>query len=276
LARNPKVLWNRQNPDCVLWWRIYPTLRCNCACTYCSAEFRHRSDLKIQFKRRHLSPQNWIDICSKLDTEILITGGEPFIYLGLMEIVEGIEQKVRINSNLGPASPADLDRLVERGNAFVMCSYHHGQRGALPFDDFARKVKILKEGGIGTKVSMVAKNPQHGMKVLNPVKTMFQRRYGIKASISHEARHYDPWPGTTEKGTGQAVRCETGCLRLVGPDGFRYPCQSKMARNVGQMEDLLNEDPTGMEYVTECREFGLCLPCDRHGPRKIENQPQKR
>jgi hypothetical protein len=268
-----RTLWDRQKPDCLLWWRISPTLRCTCQCAYCSAEFLHRPQLRTVYKRRPLTPKQWISICNKLDTGLVFTGGEPFVYSGLLEVLEGVEHKVRINSNLGTLSDTDIRRLGDRGEMMILASYHHQQPGALPLEAFARKVKLLQLGGIKIKVSMIATSPEHGHKVLKPVKRLFYRKHRIKASISKDARVYDAWPGTQSRGATKRVLCQTGCLRLVGPDGFRYPCESKLVRGVGQMEDLLTDDPRPMDYDVECGEFGFCLPCDRHGPRKIETLP---
>lgn len=269
-----EVLWDRQEADCLLWWRISPTLRCDCSCSYCAAEFRHRTDVKTLFRRRHLSPEQWVTICNKLDTGIIIIGGEPFVYIGLIDIVEQIDHPLRITSNLGPLTDKIIERLCKRGNIRMLTSYHHEQPGALTIEAFGRKVSMLAAGGLRCRINLVSRDAEH-RKILKPIKRRFQKEFGIKdTNISKNARFYDAWPGTQAKGPNRTVLCQTGCLRLVGPDGFRYPCESKMVRGVGQMEDLLADDPTPMKYSTECKEFGLCLPCDRHGPRKIETVPE--
>lgn len=268
--QQPAVLWDRQRADCLLWWRISFTQRCNCQCSYCSAAFRHRPDVKTAQAGRVLTWQQWLIICNKLDTGLVFTGGEPFLYPDLFRVLCNVDHKLRINSNLGPLRDGDLYTLVSRGNLSFIASYHHKQPGALPQVEFARRVRILLDGGIKVKTNMVSTGPEHGRDVLNPVKRAFRRDYGITADISRDARFYDPWPGTRDDGKCRDVNCQTGCLRLVGPDGFRYPCESTLVRGVGQMEDLLKEKPKPMQYDTRCADFGLCLPCDRHGPRKIE------
>ena len=182
------VLWNRPKPNCrYLWWRISPTLRCDCRCSYCSTEFRHRSDAKTLFGRRPLSPEQWIMICNKLGTRLLITGGEPFLYRGLIDVIEQIDFQLRITSDLGPVTDEIIERLCKRGNIFMVASYHHEQPGAIAMEAFARKVNMLQAGGLQCKVNMVSQGPEHARQ-LRKVQRRFRGEFGIAAHIIGDYR----------------------------------------------------------------------------------------
>lgn len=268
--RGADVLWERRAPNCrQLWWRISPTLQCDCRCSYCSTAFRHRSDAKTLHERRRLSPEQWIMICNKLGTRLYILGGEPFLYRGLIDVIEQINFHLRIASNLGPVTDEIIERLCKRGNIYMIASYHHEQPGAIAVEALARKVNMLQASGLQCRVNMVSQGPQY-LAQLRRVQSRFKAEFEISARIVGDYRVYNVWPGCQSARPNRTVLCQIGRLQLVGPDGFRYPCQSKLVRGVDQMEDLLTDDPTPAKYSLRCREFGLCLPCDSHGPRKIE------
>ena len=67
---------------------------------------------------------------------------------------------------------------------------------------------------------------------------------------------------------GEITNLHESCLGTLDKI-FKGICTNPEVR-----QDLLAEEPTSMTYSTECKEFGLCLPCDRHGPRKIETIPE--
>lgn len=225
--------------------------------------------------RRKLTPAQWLAIINRLDIPssegLLITGGEPFLYAGLVDIVEGLPgMKVRINTNMGPVTKEQIRRIAAwqsrvDGELMLYTAYHYGQPGVVEVGEFAEKFQLARELGLRIKASIVGQPGQNFV----ALKKRFQNSYKIKLDVKKETRARMHFTGVRETGPCDYVTCKTDALRLIGPDGFRYPCASAMVRGVMTMEDLLNQDPSPTPYVTDCIDYGLCLPCDHHGPREI-------
>ncbi|MDP3918517.1 MAG: radical SAM protein, partial [Nanoarchaeota archaeon] len=91
---------------------------CNHSCFYCY----NPNDLKSQGK---LSDNEWLDIVSSLSgfTQIILTGGEPFVRKDLVFEILGSNPNLplSINSNLSLLNQEDLERLVKH-SPFMLVS----------------------------------------------------------------------------------------------------------------------------------------------------------
>ena len=66
---------------------ILPTYRCNLDCSYCSNKFGREGD---KFDSTEISPDDWYRILSRFPVrikELHITGGEPFLYVPIQELI---------------------------------------------------------------------------------------------------------------------------------------------------------------------------------------------
>jgi len=265
-----KVLWRRQWDACPPDWWIFPTLRCHNRCSYCAAAFRHRPDVVVD-EDRSIPPDQWIAICHKLTTpQIAITGGDPFLYPGLLHVIESIPHHLMLFANLDHVTENDIARLTKRGDISVICSYHHKQPGAQKFQDFAAKAAALHDGGLELAARIIWDNDEY-RPIIRAARTVLEKKYGVFCWIEPARPHVGTdFRGCRQGELGPQVLCQTQCFRLAGPDGYRYPCQSKMFRNVGRMENLVTEEPGSEAYDTVCDEYGLCMLGDYVARRVIE------
>lgn len=67
--------------------------------------------------------------------------------------------------------------------------------------------------------------------------------------------------------------CRVLCHRtrkLVGPDGYRYPCMHHLRRRTNRMEYVNHEAIESASYTTVCDDYGKCEWEDQFGPVRIE------
>jgi len=266
-----KILWDQ--PKCLrmVAWRISPTLRCNLHCPYCTGEFVHRSDLKSVLDRKELTVDEWGAICDKLPPgPIIVTGGEPFCYTNLVDLLNRIKQRVLLWTNLVSTTDEQIEAL-NRSRLGVMATYHHGLTPK-PFWKHIAQAKRLQDKGAVVKIIFLIRGPKHKLQFQGFVKRCEDT--GLPYEFGRILNHCGSWPGCLMKGPGRRVLCKTTYLHLVGPEGVRFPCQSALIRNVRPMENLRTSPPGPSVYKFECPDFGHCLPCDKLACRMITTVPQ--
>ena len=139
--------------DVVADWEINTT--CNLSCRYCF----------IQHRRNPARSQGEIDpagVAEGLDSTGLrwlvhITGGEPFLQPGFVEVCRALTEnhRISINTNLSSPEVVSFAREVDpRGVAFVHCSLHLDQRRG-ETGGFAESYHLLKDRGFRVFASQV-------------------------------------------------------------------------------------------------------------------------
>jgi len=279
------------------------TWRCNLKCQYCgvyhireghmpgpeggslAGEFREK-DAKVPY-------QSWIDAFNKLDgpAVIDISGGEPFLFPNMFEIIEGTEEyhQWAITSNLCASTVEQLlslpkNRIKGMTASFHLCNPDH--------EGFFTKIGALADYGIPLNVNFVAHPSQ-----LSYVKAIHRRvvdDMGIALTLEpYSGGDVVPFRGynkkeldflgnywgceifTNDEGKSfaqqsrdirermlepekqEVVHCNAGVTRfMIAPDGTMYPC------NVMYMKA---RDKAIGNFLGEWklhREFHRCaLPC---------------
>lgn len=123
----------------VLFW---PTFRCNYACTYCTVctKFDFTEVFpKVSEKR----VDQWLIGLEKLPpASIYISGGEPFLYAGIHELVNNLPKKHELLGIVSNVSlPASVYRKIKRP-FHLNASFHREFVGA---ESFIARVKELQE-----------------------------------------------------------------------------------------------------------------------------------
>jgi MoaA/NifB/PqqE/SkfB family radical SAM enzyme len=119
----------------VIW---YPSFRCNKHCPYCYE--REYSPMEEK------SGSEWIDQFLKLGTQwvdfyIEVSGGEPFLYPALKQVIQGISHAMSVSITTNLTFPEELKALKDSLTT-VTVSYHpHSE----DWTSFLAKVKDLQE-----------------------------------------------------------------------------------------------------------------------------------
>jgi len=204
--------------------------------------------------RKEITAEDWIGVLERVgDRGVMITGGEPFLYPNLLEVVNSVhrDRYLAIYSNLScvPMGFAQgLGRVIK-----IRASYHPHE---MPLDKFTQQVRVLAADS----------NINGSIHLLNlPDSPLFEAARTALASLPWEFHlEQDQRDQFAEMSNGQCerpVRCASKNI-LVGPDGRRYPCVSSLLSGNLPQEDLLT-DVLGSEIVdVACARWGHCAPCD--------------
>ena len=123
----------------VLFW---PTFRCNYACTYCTVCTKF-DFAKVFPKESEKRVEEWLVALEKLPPALIyISGGEPFLYAGLPELVNRLPKKHKLLGIVSNVSlPASVYRKIKRP-FHLNASFHREYVSAEKFID---RVKELQE-----------------------------------------------------------------------------------------------------------------------------------
>jgi len=130
-----------------------PTFRCNYKCPYCLV---NKFDYSRSFQKKDEHHwRDWIEVFEKLPSSIIhISGGEPFLFNGFIELVNNMPRKhiiAGITTNL--SFPISEFKKISKNNRRINTSFH-------PFgvekEVFLKKVLTLKKIGFTIWVNIVA------------------------------------------------------------------------------------------------------------------------
>lgn len=233
-------------------WRMYclPTLNCILQCDFCSANI---PDVVPARRKAEIPASVWIEGINRRKLGVVITGGEPFLYGELPELVGGIEKSLRVT--IYSSMDCSVDRFLNEctRQAEFLVSLHP----ACPdMEAWLRRVQQVRSAGHRLKF--------HVVKVAGWQKRKdFLIDHGYKGRITVCDTHRRGLRcGGVEVNTKYPlVRCVVGGWRF-GPDGYRYNCLQmlNMGAKVGRFEHI-SEEPSNPWVEIKCRQFGYCPGC---------------
>lgn len=237
--------------------RAYLTLRCNLRCDFCVNTYVDGGRKLREYQL--LSPDQWIYIFDTLDRDIVITGGEPFLYAGLGEVVSGVNPKldITIYSNMTVPLKGDLSWLSRKGLRMYL-SYHPSYGDDTVFIENIRK---LEQHNVSFTVHAIDVMGREKLE-----KMCAERLAGLNVPIVIDEDQRTLFESSSKK-SRRRVKCEKSII-LIAPDGYRYQCVSRMVRRVAPFENLLTEPFSGDRRIVECGDYGFCAPCDGLGETK--------
>lgn len=233
--------------------RLYPTLRCNLSCAYCVNE-QVGPTVK---DHPAVEPGRWIAAINRERRHVVFTGGEPFLYPGLVEVINAVdpEFKVRVYTNL--CLPLDRHLAAIRRRVHFFVSWH--PQKAASRERFLANARALAANPLFT-CDMHAIDTEENRAGTLAADLAFFRDQGLTLKMDEDQR--------TFPGACAGVRREALCAKriyLVGPDGARYQCVSRLMRGDRPMENML-DGPLGPDLAAgPCPDFGNCAPCDQLG-----------
>ena len=240
--------------------RIYPTLACNLRCPYCVNY--HVGDEYRGDEFLTLAPEQWVEALNRIARNVIISGGEPFLYGGLVELLNGIRKDldVRIYTNFKVKNTPEIIAKVNRPLQFLV-SYHTGSGSVDDFLAIANRVR--KMGKFKGVIHGISAREQRDL-LVKTKKTFAQSGWNLK--IDDDQRLL--FEGASKK-FRKRVRC-TRRVILVAPDGSRYQCVSKLTRRVDPIGNVLESDPDPEAATVVCSDYGYCSPCDCLGESRFE------
>lgn len=236
--------------------RVYPTLKCNLACPYCSDGLAYD---KSAMGYSSLTPAEWVAIIDSLPGDsVIFTGGEPTLYRGLGEVINGVgKSDVRVYTNLAFDHRAFLDSLKKPVTFFT--SFHPCNKGVTADRSLlALKALLAHKNCAGVSSHHIIRHPANGTDAeIGQFVKAFKKdginllTYGDQNVVNANSRE------ACAHRIARTVRCRLDRI-LLAPDGRRFFCVSKMVRM--KEDGVIPRDSTAPEML--CGEYGMCSPCD--------------
>lgn len=247
---------------------IYPTWQCNLKCKYCqnlsaTGQF-NPPDANV------LTATRWADALNRIGRDICISGGDPFLYPQLAELVNNIDRRLKVTlyTNLSAPGVRNVVEQFKRPVHFY-ASYHPCSGPPERMIQTAKELAALgkfdgRVHAVGAKktLNFLWKNAQEKF-----------RRAGLQLDIIVDWNDVD-FPGS-RKIKKETIYCSKRAIN-IGPDGKRYNCVTKAIRAQDPICDV--GDARVTEFISDylCHDYGFCCACDMaepgYIPRKIESR----
>ena len=247
---------------------VFLTFACQYDCTYC---INRHSELK---PRQHLTPKEWINALNHIEQKgipFTLQGGEPTIYKGFYDVVNGIERGRPIdllsNGDFDPEvfiqniKPERFKR--EAPYASIRISYHQAQE---EFPTFVEKILKLKRYGYSIGVFEVD-HPDYHKDVL------YRQSVARAQDIDWRLKEFlGMWKGklygTFKYDKAVSSRTLSHCMcrtteLLIDPAGKVFRCHSDLYSNRCSLGSIFDNDigkKLGKDKL--CLVYGKCNACD--------------
>ena len=255
---------------------IYLTEKCHLNCDYCITR-HHDAPFGEDTGFGTLTPSQWIRVFNRMempeDVPITLQGGEPFLYKGIWEVLEGCRHKIDIMTALPPFLKREdflnLKTLQwnKRGAPYptIRVSYHQGQHNYVELVDRIAELNDLLSIGL-----YYLKHPANDEADIQKL-TEYAEKQGVELR-SKEFLGY--WNGK-QYGTflyegaadgikkDETVYCKNTVVP-VAPDGTIFRCHSDLyfGRKELALGSVLDENFSFPGTHQECNNYGLCNECD--------------
>ena len=233
---------------------------------------KSRGDIKATW-------QEWVDSFNRLKPGIIdITGGEPFLNKNLIDIVNGLEARVAITTNLSQPI-LEFAQKVSPEKVFSMTLSYHPTQASITQEAFVGKVLLLANRGFNVTINFVAYPEQ--IYLIPAVKGLFEGM-GIRFHVdpyaednqlrfkySERENRFLSQFVTTDRAfrvndVARLVTCSGGRDYIqVDPDGFAYRCMTMNLRKESPIGNILDKTFKLNDTDEICYTGDLCGGCDR-------------
>lgn len=285
--RKVPIQWLLGNP----YWAAFLTFKCTGDCAYCIQHICKDEFLKarVEYSKNEIAPQEWIDFYNSLQKykgqKLGIIGGEPSIYEGFSDIINGIRGYYKtITTNLKAPVFADIDAfsssIVDKGALRINISFHPE---IISVDEFCNKVHHLRSCGFNVDQIAMVDHPTSNFRhyynefIRRGVALAPQTFLGKINNVllpnpeSDMAKDYKEHGITNFPLYSQGFSCEEKseilCMTrrfMVAPDGGIYRCHYHLYSRRGVLGNILEEKlfDSKLSDYSICSDFGYCNPCD--------------
>jgi len=271
------------------YWAAFVTMDCTSNCHYCIQNMSKEEMLRAKgdYRKTILKPQEWIDFYNSLQKHqkntLSIVGGEPTMYDGFYEVVNGIRGYYKtITTNLKSRYVDDINSFIanieDKKSVRINTSFHPK---LISIDEFCNKVHILRNAGFFVdQVAMVdyplsnfkyyydefltrgiALSPQTYLGKMNDMLLPIPGSDVSPNYNEHGIVDYDMYQFGFSCNEKRDVLCRTNRF-LVSPNGSIHRCHYHLYSNRGAVANVKDESlPILSDYIG-CSDFGFCNPCD--------------
>lgn len=247
---------------------VFLTFSCQLSCSYCINKHR-----KSNPKYKQLTTEDWIKGLNRLelkdDLPISLQGGEPTLYPGFYNVVNGI--KPELNIDILTNAMFNVDEFIRRIKpdrcrrvapyASIRISYHPER---MELTSTMEKVLKLLDNGYSVGVWIVD-HPRDGKVAKICYELMLQEKIDVRMKEflgEFEGKHYGTYfyPKAVD-GKKKNCLCKPSEL-LIAPDGSIHRCHYELYNNVRAYAHLLDAHVKPISDFRACETMGLCNPCD--------------
>jgi len=253
---------------------VYLTDRCHLSCPYCIT--KHHGSPFGKNAIRTLGPGEWIGALNRLELPegipITLQGGEPFLYDGIWQILEGVRHKMDVLTAL----PGFLDKkrfeelkTLEWNRRpapypTIRVSYHKGQ------NDYKELIGRIAELKTILKIGLYYLTDPSCTEEIASIRE-YAERFGVEVRPKEflgnwEGKVYgtflypDASAGTRK---GKKVFCRNTVVPIA-PDGNIYRCHSDLYfnRRASALGNIMDPEFAFPAGHLGCDNYGLCSECD--------------
>ncbi|STQ88338.1 radical SAM domain-containing protein [Helicobacter pullorum] len=259
---------------------LFLTLSCNLACPYC-INLNEKGSSRSSVNKKQIKPYEWVEFINRLclvdeegnirrDIPLTLQGGEPTMYKGFYEVVNGISSRFKLD--LLTNFMFDVDEFIQKvpvekftreaKYAAIRVSYHPGQN---EIGDLIIKHHKMRDAGFYVGIYSVA-TPQN-MEHIKEVQEKCKQEgidFRVKEYLGFDGKK---WHGTYKYQDAISQKIEKYCEcktteLIVGPNGGVYRCHSDLYENRIPIGNILDRDFRIQDIYRPCYVYGHCNPCD--------------
>lgn len=233
------------------------TMKCNLGCPYCINRY---GEFDWSYE---MSAEKWVKGLSRIQTRndlpITLQGGEPTLYRGFYDVVDGIRGK---DLDLLTNGTFDLSEFVEKIDPATFnrdapyASIRFSHHKLLNDDYLVERLPTLKQLGYSVGIWGFDTNDNSVMEKFCQDNEI---DYRIKEFLSEDHGSYK-YPEALDFVEKNAL-CKPSEM-LIGPDGKIYRCHSDLYARVNSYAHILDEEIILPTDFSPCDRCGLCNPCD--------------
>lgn len=248
---------------------VFLTLGCPRGCSYCLNELSGGLE-----GRATVAGERWLEGLSRIETNIPLTfnGGEPLSHPNFFDIVNGLEESVKID--LLTTLPIDAQEFIRNLNpkrferdlpySAIRVTFHPE---TMDLDETIGKVKVIKSAGFDIMMNLVDRPSQE--EETNSLRDRILENglaVAVKPFLGYlDGRLYGQYKyqdACSEK-FSKPVNCRTSILS-IDPIGDIYRCYGDMfTRNPqGLLGNIFEAELDTPRKYRACTNFGHCHPCD--------------